>query len=106
MPRLASTVVVILLAASSPLSATAAEPGCDCRRRVGLCQAEARFEGAEILFTSQTEQCSRISFTAGGHEGAVTIRRGRGSVGFAAPRADAQARVTACYVCDVEAARD
>lgn len=89
------------------LTGPALSADCDCKRRVGLCQAEAYFDGARILFTSQTEQCSRILFRIDEHEAAVTIRQGQGSVAFAAPGAKAgMVPVAACYVCDLDTTRD
>ncbi|MFC3691392.1 hypothetical protein [Chenggangzhangella methanolivorans] len=91
-----------LFAASSALA-----EDCDCSRRVGLCQAAAAYDGSKISFTSQTEQCSRISFTMAEHSAAITIQRGEGEARFAAPgaRRDAAVSIDGCYVCDVRSTR-
>ena len=108
MPPLRSTV----FAASIALGATPALAGsddvhaCDCKRRLGLCQAEARYDGARVSFLSRTDQCVRIAFTLGGENAAITIRHGSGSAAMAAPGDErGEVRIDGCYVCDVASAR-
>ena len=90
----------------SGLSAARADD-CDCSRRVGLCQADAAFDGTKISFTSQTDECSRISFSMAEHSAAITIQRGEGQAAFAVPGAsrDASVSIDGCYVCDVRSTR-
>lgn len=101
----------LVLAWLAPMIAAGLSPAfadeCDCARRVGLCQAEAAYDGAKISFTSQTEQCSRISFTMAEHSASITIQKGEGSAAFAPPgaQADAKVSVDGCYVCDVRSTR-
>lgn len=80
---------------------------CDCSRRVGLCQAAAAYDGAKIRFTSQTDQCSRISFSMAEHSAAITVQGGEGQAAFPAPTGerDAAVSVEGCYVCDVRSTR-
>lgn len=104
MSRLASATFALLLAFGQP---PAFAEDCDCSRRVGLCQADAAYDGAKISFTSQTEQCSRISFSMAEHSAAITIQRGEGEAAFAPPGrlADARVSIDGCYVCDVRSTR-
>lgn len=97
--RVAALVAALSLTAAAPLQAA----NCDCSRRVGLCQAEASYDGARLSFTSQTVQCSRISFSVNDQEASITIQQGEGSARFAAPGAarDVPVSVDACFVCDV-----
>lgn len=95
--------LALALAAMAPTDAAE----CDCSRRVGLCQAEARYDGERIFFTSQTDQCSRISFSLDHHAASITIQKGQGSALFplTEPAADRWVSVDACFVCDVHAPR-
>ncbi len=100
-----------LLAALAIWAFAAAAPGfaedCDCSRRVGLCQAAADYDGTRIRFTSQTDQCSRISFSMAEHSAAITVQGGEGQAAFPAPDGaqDAEVSVEDCYVCDVRSTR-
>jgi hypothetical protein len=96
------TIAPLLLAAAVSASSPSSAADCDCSRRVGLCQAEARYDGARLSFTSQTEQCSRISFVIEDQAAAITIRQGSGSAPLTGARApkDGYVAVEACYVCE------
>lgn len=80
---------------------------CDCSRRVGLCQAAADYDGTKIRFTSQTDQCSRISFSMAELSAAITVQGGEGQAAFPAPDGarSAEVSVEGCYVCDVRSTR-
>lgn len=98
---LAVSVVASLLAGPAAMA-----QDCDCARRVGLCQAEASYDGAVISFTSQTSECSRISFSVDDLEAAITIRHGKGAARLVSETGSRKAvSVEACYVCDVAKTR-
>lgn len=104
--RLIAFAAPIALAATSALAGAEDVSICDCKRRLGLCQAEAGYDGVRLSFRSQTDQCVRIAFTLRGENAAITIRNGEGSAAMASPAGErGDVRIEGCFVCDVATER-
>lgn len=74
----------------------AAEIGCNCAIRKGWCSGGAQVAGALIKFTSNTRQCSQITYHLGGQSATVTIKNASGTADL---KSDAVPVVDFCTVC-------
>jgi hypothetical protein len=73
---------------------------CDCNQKLGKCNANKTYDGGQISFTADTNQCAQIIYSVDGAPDSITITDGAGSIDYTPTRPHTpQITIDSCSIC-------